>query len=181
MKFQFQVNLTDEDYLNFNVFHAFESKDGQKNIRKSRIIFLSIIALVAICFCLSMGLTSFTVIYTILIGLFALVYMLFFKKIITKNLKGRLQQQKKQGKLPFDPAVTFELYDETFAEQTDLKRAEQSYQTIERICILNDQYIYLYNSSISAYILPVSQVAQQVDLNELTRFLITKCNNIEYY
>ena len=180
MKFQFHVNLTDEDYLAFNIFHSFESQDGQKNIRKRRIILLSIIVLIVLCFVFSMGLTSFTVIYITLVGLFTLIYTLSFKKIITRNLKGQLRQQKKQGKLPFDPEATFELYDEEFAEYTELKRTEQSYQTIERICILNDKYIYLYNSSMSAYILPIPQIAQQVDLNELMRFLITKCNNIEY-
>ena len=40
MLFQLNINLSEDDYLDFNKFHSFESMHGKKLINKTRIFFL---------------------------------------------------------------------------------------------------------------------------------------------
>ena len=85
------------------------------------------------------------------------------------------------GKLPFDPVSTLEFYEDKMVEITALQRTEQSYSIFERICVVKDRYIFLYKSSVSAYILPVLQIKEQLNQEDFIEFLSKKCTNIEYY
>ena len=181
MLFQLNINLSEDDYLDFNKFHSFESMHGKKLINKTRIFFVLAMIILAAIFLLIMGLTTFSITYAVLLLLFTLLYMVFFKKILTRNVKTQIKRLKKVGKLPFDPVSTLEFYEDKMVESTALQRTEQSYSIIERICVVKDQYIFLYKSSVSAYILPVLQIKEQVSQEDFIAFLSRKCTNVEYY
>ena len=181
MLFQLNISLTEEDYLAFNDFHAFGSVQGQKLIRRTRIIFVSIMALLIALIVLFIGTTVFALSYAILLGLFTAVYMLLYKKILNRNIKGQIKRLKTQGKLPFDPVSTLEFYDDKLVEITPSKRTEQSYSIFERICIVRGRFILLYYSSVGAYILPMPQVQTQTDADAFIRLLAGKCHRIEHY
>ena len=85
------------------------------------------------------------------------------------------------GKLPFDPVSTLEFYEDKMVEITASSRTEQGYAIFERVCIVKERYIFLYKSSISAYILPMEQVKEQLNQEDLMAFLSKKCTNVEYY
>lgn len=181
MLFKLNINITEDDYLSFNNFHSLESVYGKKMVRKTRFFFILAMVLFAAIFALSMGLTTETVITVGLLLLFTLFYMLFFKKMLTRNMKTYIKRLKKTGKLPFDYESTFEFYEDKMIEITATKRTEQSYQALERICVVKDSYILLYNSSVGAYILPIGQVKTQLNHEEFVGFLTNKCANVEYY
>lgn len=181
MLFQFHITLTEEDYLAFNNFHSFESAHGKKQIRKTRISFVAImVALMALVFFI-LGWTTFSIIYAICMGVFTAVYVLLFRKILIRNMKAQIKQMKKVGKLPFDPQATLEFYEDKMVEITASKRTEQGYNIFERICVVKDRYIFLYNSSVGAYILPMAQVRAQANPDALVSFLAGKCSTIENY
>ena len=181
MLFQLNINLSEDDYLDFNNFHSFESAHGKKLIRKTRIFFILAMVFLAALVVLILGCTTFSVIYAALLLLFTLLYMVFFKNVLTRNIKGQIKRLKKIGKLPFDPVSTLEFHEDKMVESTALQRTEQSYSIIERICVVKDQYIFLYKSSVSAYILPVLQIKEQVSQEDFIAFLSRKCTNVEYY
>lgn len=181
MLFQLNINLSEDDYLAFNIFHSFESVHGKRLIRKNRTFFILAMAILATLFILVMGLTTFSVIYTTFLLLFTLLYMVFFKKVLIRNMKTQIKRLKKTGKLPFDPVSTLEFYEDKMVEITVEKRTEQSYNIFERICVVKDRFILMYHSSVGAYILPVVQVKAQLNQEELTNFLSNKCTNVEYY
>ena len=181
MLFQLNINLSEDDYLDFNKFHSFESMHGKKLINKTRIIFVLAMIILAALFLLVMGLTTFSITYAALLLLFTLLYMVFFKKILTRNVKTQIKRLKKVGKLPFDPVSTLEFHEDKMVEVTALQRTEQSYSILERICVVKDRYILLYKSSVGAYILPVVQVKAQLNQEEFVDFLSSKCTNVEYY
>ena len=181
MLFQLNINLSEDDYLDFNKFHSFESMHGKKLINKTRIIFVLAMIILAALFLLVMGLTTFSITYAALLLLFTLLYMVFFKKILTRNVKTQIKRLKKVGKLPFDPVSTLEFHEDKMVEMTALQRTEQSYSIFERICVVKDRYILLYKSSVGAYILPVVQVKAQLNQEEFVDFLSSKCTNVEYY
>lgn len=181
MRFQLDITLTEEDYLDFNVFHSLETAAGKKMLRNSRILFLSVAAVVIVMLIITLGWTTFSAIYVLFLGAFAVIYTLRSKKAIIKNIKKQMERAKKTGKLPFDPAVRLEFYEDKMAEITADKRLDQNYSVIERICVWDDRAIYLYNSSVGAHILPIPQLKEQLDQAEFLSFLSQKCNAIEYY
>ena len=181
MLFQLNIYLSEEDYLDFNKFHSFESMHGKKLINKTRIIFVLAMIILAALFLLVMGLTTFFITYAVLLLLFTLLYMVFFKKILTRNIQTQIKRLKKIGKLPFDPISTLEFYEDKMVEITASSRTEQSYTIFERVCVVKDRYILLYKSSVTAYILPVAQIKAQLNQENLVDFLSKKCTNVEYY
>ena len=162
MLFQLNINLSEDDYLDFNKFHSFESMHGKKLINKTRIFFALAMIILAALFLLVMGLTTFSITYAALLLLFTLLYMVFFKKILTRNVKTQIKRLKKVGTLPFDPVSTLEFHEDKMVEITALQRTEQSYSIFERICVVKDRYVLLYKSSVGAYILPFTQIEAQL-------------------
>ena len=181
MLFNLNINLSENDYLSFNNFHSFESTHGKKLIWKTCIRFILTMVFLAALVVLILGWTTFSVVYAALLLLLTLLYMLFFKKVLTWNIKTQIKRLKKMGKLPFDPVSTLEFYEDKMVEITALQRTEQSYSIFERICVVKDRYILLYKSSVSAYILPVLQVKDQLNQKDFIEFLSKKCSNVEYY
>ena len=181
MLFRLNINLSEDDYFDFNKFHSFESMHGKKLIIRTRIFFVLAMIILAALFNFVMGLTTFSVIYTSFLLLFTLLYMVFFKKVLTRNMKTQIKRLKKIGKLPFNPVSTLEFYEDKMVEITALQRTEQSYSIFERICVVKDRYVLLYKSSVSAYILPVLQIKEQLNQEDFIEFLSKKCTNVEYY
>ena len=181
MLFNLNININENNYLSFNNFHSFESVHGKKLIRKTRFFFILTMVILAALVVLILGWTTFSVVYVALLLLFTLLYMLFFKKLLTLNIKAQIKRLKKMGKLPFDPVSTLEFYEDKMVEITALQRTEQSYSIFERMCVVKDRYILLYKSSVSAYILPVSQIKEQLNQEDFLAFLSKKCTNVEYY
>lgn len=177
MQFQLDITLTEMDYLAFNHFHSLESPQAKKQICKSRIVFTAIVVALMMFVILYRGFTVFSAVFVALIGVFALLYMLFFKKIIKANINAQVKRLKSVGKLPFDPISRMEFYNDKIVEVSASKRIEQSYAALERICVVMDQYIYLYNSSATAYILPLPQLRSQLNQEEFLSFLSRKCGH----
>ena len=181
MLYQLNIRLSEDDYLSFNVFHSLESVQGKKLIRKTCFFFIFAMLFLAALFLFVMGLTTFSVIYAVMLLLFTLLYMVFFKKVLIRNIKTQIKRLKKVGKLPFEPVSTLEFYEDKMVEITASKRIEQSYNILERICVVKDRYILLYHSSVGAYILPFAQVKEQINQEEFVDFLSGKCANVENY
>ena len=181
MLYQLNITLSEDDYLDFNAFHSFESTPGKKMIKKTRTRFILAMVILAALVVLLLGWTTFSVIYATFLLLFTLLYMVFFKKILTRNIKAQIKRLKKVGKLPFDPVSTLEFHEDKMVEITALQHTEQSYSIFERICVVEGSYILLYKSSVGAYILPVLQVKEQLNQEDFLAFLSKKCANVEYY
>ena len=181
MLFQFNISLSEDDYLAFNNFHSFGSVHGKKLIRRVRIVFVSVMLLLIALVFLFIGTSVFALSYAAFLGLFTAVYMILYRKILKQNIKAQIKRLKKQGKLPFDPVSTLEFYDDKFVEITPSKHTELNYSIFERICIVQGKYILLYYSSVGACILPIPQIQMQANLDTFIRFLSEKCDKIEHY
>jgi len=66
-------------------------------------------------------------------------------------------------------------------EVTPSARTERRYDSIQRLCIVGDRYLYLYTSSVGAYVLPIAQLKAQTNIGEFLGFLRQKCPNVEIY
>lgn len=181
MLFKLNVYLTEDDYFAFNQFHSVESIHGKKTIRKTRFLFCVLIVILAAMVLLLGRRMKYSLIFVAVLLLFSLLYMMFFKKLIVRSVKSQIKQLKKMGKLPFDPASTYEFYEDKMVETAPSGRVEQGYQTLERICVVDRRYVLLYKSSVVAHILPMAQIEEQLNIEEFLTFLKRKCPNVEYY
>lgn len=181
MLYQFRIRLTEADYVAFNQFHSFESPQGKKLIRNSRVILSVVMVVLAALIFLMDGLSSFAVTYAIVLGLFTVFYVVGFRKLMNRVILKQIRMLKKTGKLPFDPESSIEFHEDCMAEITASRHTEQRYDAIERVCVVRDQYLLLYHSSVGAYILPIPQLREQGNLEELLGFLMQKCGKVAYY
>ena len=181
MLFRLNINQTEEDYFNFNRFHATETPQGKQSIKKAHTIFvLTIVVLSAMILSLQ-GWTLSSKLYCLAIGVWVIIYFATFKNTLDKNLRKQINRLKETGKLPFDPLSILEFHEDRLVEITDDTHTERRYASIERVCVYKDSYIFLYQSSMGAYVLPLPQVRAQVNQEDFLRFLSQKCNTVEYY
>ena len=181
MLFNFNINITEDDYLNYNLFHSLESSHGRKMALKGRIIYVSVLLALAALVLIVLGFTMFSIIYDAILLIMVLRYMVFYKKIVGRSIKRYIIRLKKMGKLPFDSESTFEFYEDKIIETTPTKRTEIQYDGIERVCLVSNRYAFFYNSISSAYVLPIPQIKEQVNFTEFVSFISKKCKNVEYY
>ena len=181
MQYQLQITLTEEDYLAFNLFHSLESNHGKKQVNRSRNLFILIMALMAVLVAVVIDYNTITVGYVIFMGLYILLYSLLYKKRIAHRIKSQIKRMHKTGRIPYDPEVIFEFYEDKLVEITPTMRTEQSYDGIDRICVLGEEYVYLYRRCMIAYLLPLAQIRGQVPSDQFITFLLQKVSTVEYY
>lgn len=178
MPLQLHCTNTEETYLAFNYFHALESNDGQKQLRKTRFLFVGLMSLMIVLFLVIMGVTTTFAVYAIALACFTLVYALCLKKVVKRNIDLTVKRLKKLGKLPITPEFTLEFYEDRLVEISPGKRVEESYSAIERVCWVKGRFVLLYNSSASAYIIPEHQIE---DLTAFLEFLTQTFSEVEHY
>ena len=181
MRFRFDTILTEEGYLDFNVFHNFDSPAGKKNIRRVRLIFISVVLLL----CIAVSLVNrddplFATVYCVFLLSFCLFYTLSLRKFFISNLKRQIKRLEKQGKLPFGEKSTIEFYEESVVDRSASQRLEVRYDAMEKVLIVNNEYIYLHINVATAIILPIAQIRSQADIGAFLAFLKEKCQNITY-
>ena len=181
MKFQFDVNTTDKDYLDYNKFWMLRSHYGKKQMMGFRIV-IAVIFGVYIFISLYGG--NFTVdsfISVIPMAILFIIFELLFSSLFIFFLKGHLKSLKKKGKMGYSPSSVIEFYEDSFVETTPDNKTEQRYSSIERISIVDNKMIYIHVNNIMAYILPLSCFEIKEQYDEFFEFIKTKCANIDIY
>lgn len=181
MLFRFVTTLTEEDYFNFDVFHYLERAKAKAEIRKQHIKFIAYMAFLTITYIIIFRWRPSSIIAAATMVPLTALYLIVYKSLCKRSLKKRMKQLKKDGKLPFTSPTTNEFYEDTFVDLTETTRIEQSYDALDRVCVVKDRYIVLYMRNETAHILPTAQIKEQVNCDDFLRFISTKCNNIENY
>ncbi|MEN0658102.1 YcxB family protein [Caldifermentibacillus hisashii] len=153
---EIKYNVSEEDYLNFNKFHIGTSKTFKRALFVQRIIGPIIFIVFSFIFS-KMGDISFLSLlipFIILSILWFIFYPKYFYKSVIRNTKKVLKEGKVGGFLgEHMMALTDEgIVDSTATEQTKVSWAGiQSFKE-------DEHNLYLYNSSVSAYILPKKEL-----------------------
>ncbi|MBE6564495.1 MAG: YcxB family protein [Ruminococcaceae bacterium] len=156
MNFRFQIALSEHDYLQFNIFHTIRSPYGAKIIRSYRIS-NAVIYIALIFLALSReGFTTVGLIQTGFLLILLVIFQLLAKRFLRASTKSTLKRLKKAGKLAFSPFSTMEFLENSFIEESEDSRTETKYSSIERISVVEGQYVFLHLDSLRGYILPVS-------------------------
>ena len=173
--FQFHYTLTEDDYIKFNMNHALNTKAGKKTglILKSLVpcIFVAMIVL-----SLSNGISHSSLITEIVIfTIVSILWVILYKKIILRNIKKSMRMMKKSGRLPYNINGTMTFDENLICDTAPTQETKTSYNLIEAIYTTNDA-IYIYNSAVTAFILPYRFIENQATFNSFVDFLQAKTN-----
>ena len=181
MHFKFNIRLTDQDYLDYNIFWMLKSPYGKKQMLKFRITIAILFAAVSFLALFGGGFSVSAwlgiIPYVILLVLFELLLNPFFVWVLKNNIKSL----KSKGKMGYSPVAEMEFYDERFIEVTPDTKSEQKYSAVERVSVITDKVIYIHVNNVASYILPLSCFESNEQYNEFLDFVKTKCTNVDVY
>lgn len=182
MKFQFNVNMTEQDYLDYNKFQLIRSPYGQKQLKNLRI---SLTALFGGAVLLSSIVGGFSVEYILTAVIPLLILYIIMqaacKSFLAWSLKGQLRMMKKSGKTCYSQSSIMEFYDDFFVETTPDNKTEQKYTAIERISFVDGNVIYIHINNLMAYVLPINCFESKEQYASFSEFIKTKSENIDIY
>ena len=181
MNYIFDIFLTEQDYIDFNIFHMNRSVYGKRHQRVLRILLAVIFAAAALINFWAEGISPVTVAYALLLGVLGLMMTVFYGKFSGFLTKLSIGSLKKSGKMAFSPESRVGFTDEGILEITPEGRLEKRWETVERLCILEGKVWYLFTNNIAAFILPVEQLRAQTDLAEFRRYLESKVPVVDVF
>lgn len=181
MKFRFNVNVNDQDYLDYNTFWMIRSPYGKKQIITFRITFAVLFAIFILISLFGGGFSLESILRIIPMIIVLSLTQIFFNRFLSWSLKGQIKTLKKSGKMGYSPESVIEFYDESFVETTPENKTEHKYSAIERISVVDNKMIYIHVNNIMSYMLPLSSFESKEQYNSFFEFIKTKCANIDIY
>lgn len=156
--------LTERDYLKFNLFHAKNSKTVSKSLALQRFLAPVIFLIGAFVFSW-IGNESFIgllITFSIIGVLWIIYYPKYFYGLIIKNTRKMLNEGKNDGLLGEHKMILSEIgiIDSNINSETQVKWI--GIKKFEEV----DNYFYIYNTAVSAYILPKSSLINVEETKE---------------
>ena len=181
MKYKFQIFMTEQDYIEFNLFHMLKSHYKTKISLFLRLLICLIFG-AAILFCwFREGFGVTFVVTSIVLIVIAVLFNIFLKKYLVLSIKLSIKNLIKKGRGAFSPVSTIEFFEDYFVETTETNRNEQKYSSIERISAVYGRAVYLHINSVMAYIIPMSSFENEEQYNDFLNFSASFCSNIDIY
>ncbi|MBO5355453.1 MAG: YcxB family protein [Clostridia bacterium] len=179
--FKFDVNLSEQDYLDYNKFWMIKSPYGKKQILNFRIILTVILGLISLLSLFGGKFSADAFIGIIPYLVLLVVFQLALNPIFVWVSKAHIKSLKKQGKMGYSPVSAIEFYENGFTETTPDNKTEQKYSSVERISVINNKVIYIHVNNIMSYILPFSCFDSKEQYTAFFQFIKTKCSKIDMY
>ena len=101
MEFRFDVNLTEKDFLDFNMFHAMKSPYGKKGIKAFRISISGLLLLIAATVMFVSDFSSFSLIYAAIMVVVTAILQFFIPRFFFSSIKNSIKRMHKVFALIF--------------------------------------------------------------------------------
>lgn len=181
MLFRFVVNVSENDYREYNEFCRFKAPHAKAYLLRLRVIvggiFLAFILFHLIHF--SYSVASLIVCAMLLIA--CVLYQLLIIPLMKLSIKNSIKIMKKNAKLPYSTCSVVEFYDDRLVEICPNSKSEVGYSMVERISVLGGKAIYIHISNVTAYIIPFACFESDGQYGEFMEFIKTKNANITVY
>ena len=178
MKFQFNIDLTNKEYFDFNIFWQTRSRYGKKMLIIYRIILMVLLSLPTLSAIRDIGFSAESIISgTLLLIIPQLLVVPIFKLTVKIYIKILI----KNGKAPYSPHSVLTFYEDCFTEETEDNKTETKYSGIDRISIVENKLIMIHTNSVQAYLLPAICFGSDIKYNLFKDFIKTKCAAVDTY
>lgn len=154
--YQFKYMLNDDDYWEFNKFHLSNAPANKKALLVLRLMVPVILAISSL-----LSLNNYKNFYEliaqiILFVIFSVAWFFIVKPLTMLIMKLNIKIIKKDGKLPYGKDVLIQFEEDFFIETTNETETKTKYTSIEKIAAGGNRAIYIYISSVQAFIIPFS-------------------------
>jgi hypothetical protein len=158
--------LTKEDYIQYNLHHMRESETIKKSLFMQRYIVSLIFLIVPFVFA---KVSEIPFVHWMIVFLIIyLIWMLYYPKYFASLTKKRLQKIINEGKnLSLFGERTISLNEDGIVESSKAGESKTNWSVVERVDETG-KYIFIYVSSVNAYIVPTRAFA---DLNQKKEFV----------
>ena len=177
----FNINLSDKDYLDYNVFWMLKSPYGKKQITSSRVMITVLFGIIALVALFINDFSAEALIGLIPVAVVFLIIQLSLNYFFVQSIKSNIKILKKSGKMPYSPVAQVEFNENSFTETTPENKVEQKYSAVERVSVINGDTVYIHVNNVMAYILPATCFESTEQLDGFLSFIKTKCSVIDIY
>jgi hypothetical protein len=136
--------------------------------------FLTPVVYMVLAFLLGMQ-TGRPIIYCTIFGIASVVWILIYRKLIERNIRKTMKVMEQSGKMPYGKASTLVYGEDKFTGTTEDMERSLNYSVIEKI-VLGKNALYLYESAITAHILPYRAFASDEEKEAFLQFIKGKTN-----
>ncbi|WP_186671489.1 YcxB family protein [Sporosarcina sp. BP05] len=169
---EIHYNLTEEDYINFNLYHIKNSETGKRALAVQR--FLSPLFFIIISYVYAaisdMPFLPLFITFFIMSILWIIFYPKHFYKLIARNAKKMIKEGKNDGLIGHHQ---LKMTEEGLVDTSLNKETKVTWSGITSFKE-DEGYYYLYNSSVSAYILPKREIDHA---DEVKQYIQSKVMN----
>lgn len=169
MKFEFE--LTEQDYIDFNMFYMYDSKYLRRQIKASHIICTIIPVLMGIFTLLVTDNKEYT--FFILMIVLSIVILIFFPKLFKRIILKKTKKYLFEKKNTVLGNKILEFDEEGINEKTSHGESVTKYSAIIDIK-KSDKAIYLFNTAFSAFIIPVRVFTSVEEKEKFLNFIKEK-------
>ncbi|PSL41478.1 YcxB-like protein [Planomicrobium soli] len=171
---EINYSVTEEAYIDFNLFHIKNSKSTQKTITIQRVIIPIIYLLIPILFSyiLDLPFLFLFVPFFVFSVLWAVFYPVFVYRNVKRTAKKMIREGKNEGMLGNHKMI---FSDEGLREKSSKGEKKVYWLGIEHLAEDTDNF-YLYNIAVSAFIIPKKDVGNRA---ELKSYLLKKIGSLE--
>lgn len=166
---EINYKLTEEDYIHFNLYHIKNSETGKKALALQRFITPLFFIIISYIYSLisDMAFLPLFITFFVMSILWVIFYPKYFYSLIARNAKKMIKEGKNDGlignhqlKLAEEGLVDTSLNKETKVTWLGITSFQE-----------DDGYFFLYNSSVSSYILPKREID---DVDEMRQYVQSK-------
>ena len=168
--FEYKITLDDNDYLIFNQYHLLNSNSGKKYLKTTRFFVPFIFFMFVVIFCIAGADFELILIEAILMTILSVLWIGFSEKLILKSMNKRILKMKRESRLPYSNEAILKFDEEKIHEITPNTENKTYYSMVEKI-IATERAIYIYFSSVQAYILPVTVFSEEMEKREFLKFI----------
>ena len=173
--FEFKINLEDDDYLQFNEYHLLNSPSGKKILMLFRFFIPFICFMVVVIFSIAGSDFLLILIEAIMMTIFSILWIVYSKKKILKSMEKGIKKMKREGRLPYSDEAIITFNDESIHEITPNTDNKTKYSLIEKVAV-TENAVYIYFSSVQAFILPVSAFSEEMEKQKFLEFINLKAD-----
>lgn len=161
--------LTEDDYMNFNLYHVKNSSTAKKALKIQRLMgpFLYLFFTVLLYLYIDIPSPVLVILFLVLSSLWLFLYPRYFYNHILRSTKKMIKEGANDGLLGEHHMI---LSDDGIIDLSSNRETKVQWSGVQ-LFKEDDDNLYLYNSSISAYILPKRDLKET---DEVRGFILSK-------
>ena len=168
--FEFHFEVSREDFFEYNKHHAYHTPKRKRSMLRQRIMYpLLYIGLGGYYAVNASRLTLFSVIMVTI----ALLWFLFFDRLIDWKIKRRLKRIEKEGKLYSPGFRTYHFEENSFQITAKNATSESDYADFEQV-ETGEKAVYIYVGAKIAHVLPNRVFANDEEKQRFVAFIREK-------